>query len=199
MIIKKRLLETVKIENGELKNIYYHNERMNRSRRIFFGAKNDIDISKLKIDIPIGAIYRLRILYTLYIEKIEILPYRPKNIKKLKIVEASFDYSFKYENRSCFEKLFESYSGYDDFILTRDGFLTDTTIANIALKKDNRWFTPKTPLLGGTVRNKLLDENVLIPKDISKEDIKSYDELALMNAMIGFKRLEISPKDIDVN
>ena len=37
------------------------------------------------------------------------------------------------------------------------------------------------------MRAKLIDEGFLQPKDIKREDLHHYSQVALMNAMIGFK------------
>jgi len=77
----------------------------------------------------------------------------------------------------------------DEIIIEQNGYLTDTTIANIAFYDGERWITPAKPLLKGTMRAKLLDEGLLHEKEIKKEDLKNYSQVALINAMIGFKIL----------
>jgi len=59
-----------------------------------------------------------------------------------------------------------------------------------------QWFTPEEPLLQGTMRAKLLDEDFLQTRQIKKSDLKNYTHVALMNAMIGFKVLNIDPAQI---
>jgi hypothetical protein len=39
------------------------------------------------------------------------------------------------------------------------------------------------------MRAKLLDDGFLHKKEIKKEDLKNYSQMALMNSMIGFKVL----------
>jgi hypothetical protein len=39
------------------------------------------------------------------------------------------------------------------------------------------------------MRAKLLDDGFLHKKEIKKEDLKNYSQMALMNSMIGFKIL----------
>ena len=83
----------------------------------------------------------------------------------------------------------QEYSAYDEIIIEKEGYLTDTTISNIAFYDGEKWVTPSHPLLPGTMRAKLLDEGFLHKKEIKKEDLKNYSQIALMNSMIGFKIL----------
>lgn len=70
-------------------------------------------------------------------------------------------------------------------MIIKNGLISDTTIANIAIYLDGIWITPKKPLLKGTTRDRYLKEGKLIEKDISAEDLKA-SKIALMNAMIDF-------------
>ena len=78
---------------------------------------------------------------------------------------------------------------FDDIIIEKKGFITDTSIANLAFYDGEQWFTPKNPLLEGTMRAKLLDEGFLQTREIKRSEISHYTKVALMNAMIGFKIL----------
>ncbi len=107
-------------------------------------------------------------------------------IEKITIVEADISYSYKYLDRSALEGLLTKAEGYDEVLIMRNGLLSDTTIANIALHRNGQWFTPSTPLLPGTTRARLLAEKKLILQDIHYTELRQYDGFALMNAMIGF-------------
>jgi 4-amino-4-deoxychorismate lyase len=141
------------------------------------------------IKAPKSGLYRCRILYDEDIRSIEYIPYKEKNIRKLKVVPSDIDYAYKYADRETFTKLLQEYSVYDEIIIEKGGYLTDTTISNIAFYDGERWLTPEHPLLPGTMRAKLLDEGFLHRKEIRKEDLKNYSQIALMNSMIGFKVL----------
>ena len=77
----------------------------------------------------------------------------------------------------------------DEVIIEKEGYLTDITIANIAFYDGEQWFTPENPLLKGTMRAKLIDEGFLHKREIRKKDLDNYTQVALINAMIGFKIL----------
>ena len=183
------LLETIKIEDGKMHNIQYHQKRCDKSRKVLFGALDTLELAT-HIKVPKRGLYRCRILYDVKIRSIEYIPYLEKNIQSLKIVTSNLEYTYKYANRDKFQSLLEANSSVDDILIEKDGFLTDTSIANIAFYDESKWFTPKNPLLEGTMRTKLLDKGFLIPKDIKTTEVFKYKKVALINAMIGFKILE---------
>jgi len=183
----KRLIETVKIEDGHIFNIEWHDLRLNRSRKELFGVDKSIKLQEY-IEPPIGkGVFRCRILYSEEILSIEYIPYQTRKFKKFKIVQSDIDYRYKYANRVPLEKLKAEAFPYDEIIIEKDGLLTDTTIANIAFYDGESWLTPKKPLLKGTMRENLLNNNRLIEKDIKSEKLKHFSHFALMNAMIGFQ------------
>jgi 4-amino-4-deoxychorismate lyase len=193
------LLETIKIEDGEIFNLKYHQKRSTQSRQILFNSTDVLDLSTL-IHPPKEGLYRCRILYAEKLHSVEYLPYTPKNIRTLKIIPSQIEYNFKYANRDTLNALLLSHKDVDELIIEKDGYLTDTTIANIAFYDGEQWFTPTTPLLKGTMREKLLDEDFLQTKDIKKGDLHLYTQVALMNAMIGFKILhDVKIKDLKGN
>jgi 4-amino-4-deoxychorismate lyase len=182
------LLETIKIENGEVYNLPYHQNRCDKSRKALFGSKTRLDLSSV-ISPPSEGLYRCRILYHEVIESIEYIPYTPKTINSLKVVPSSINYSYKYADRTTFEILLREQPDVDDVIIEKEGLLTDTSIANIAFFDGTDWFTPTTPLLEGTMRAKFIEHGILKKRDIRKEDLDKYTHVALINAMIGFKIL----------
>jgi len=190
------LLETISIKDAEVQNIIYHNRRLNRSRREIFGVGSHIDLGNL-ISPPDSGSYRCRVIYGRGIESIEYLPYRPKDIKKILLVDSDIEYRYKYLNRAELNNLSKRYEDYDDILIVRDGLITDTTIANVALRRDGKWYTPKKPLLEGTARQRLIDNGFLSTQDIDKNYINDYDSFAIMNAMIDFKIININCLDTD--
>ena len=186
---KPLLLETIRIDEGEIINLPYHQIRFDKSREAHFRHVPPLQLSSL-IDPPKHeGVFRCRIYYTDTIENIEYLPYTPKKIEKLKIVQSNIVYPYKYANRHAFETLLQTYPEYDDILIEQNGLITDTTIANIAFFDGEQWITPKKPLLEGTMRAKFIDKGFIHPHHIAIEDIKDFTHVALMNAMIGFKIL----------
>jgi len=180
------LLETIKIEDGQIHNLHYHQNRCTKSRQALFHSSDVLDLSSI-IDAPKTGLYRCRILYGEVLHSIDYIPYISKKIQTLRIVPSDIDYSLKYANRDALNTLLESNKDVDEVIIEKNGYLTDTTISNIAFYDGEQWLTPAKPLLEGTMRAKLIDEGFLQIKEIKKEDLPDYTQVALMNAMIGFK------------
>ncbi|HEY9129669.1 MAG TPA: aminotransferase class IV family protein [Sulfurovum sp.] len=184
------LLETIKIEEGEIHNLSYHQARCTKSRQKLFKCSDILDLSTI-IDAPETGLYRCRILYAETLHSIEYIPYAPKKIETLKIVPSNIEYSFKYANRDALNALLETNNDVDEVIIEKNGLLTDTTLSNIAFFDGTKWFTPEKPLLEGTMRAKLIDEGFLQTKEIRQNELTDYSQVALINAMLGFKILNI--------
>ncbi|MES2797089.1 MAG: aminotransferase class IV [Bacteroidota bacterium] len=191
----KRLLETIFINEGIPQNIIYHNQRFNRSRRNFWPGKESIDlyeILKIPFEFQRGLV-RCRILYRNEIEEIQFLSYSKKNIESLKLIETDLDYSYKFEDRTEINQLLLQKENCDDILMIKNGYITDTSYANIVLNADNQLFTPKIPLLLGTKRQKLIDQNKMIPIDIKVTDLTKYSHFALINAFIDLHESNFQP------
>ena len=189
------LLETIKIEDGTVYNLPYHQKRCNESRKALFSSKNILTLADY-IDPPIKGLYRCRIVYDRNIHSVKYIPYEAKNIESLRIIPAAIDYSHKFADREALNDLLKKRQNCDEIIIEKAGFLTDTTISNIAFYDGEEWFTPEKPLLEGTMRAKLLASNFLKTGKIRKSDLKHYTHVALINAMIGFKVLNTDPAQI---
>ncbi len=112
---------------------------------------------------------------------------KKRDIKSFKIIlDNEIEYSKKYLNRDSLDKLYEQKKDADEIIIIKDGLVTDTSIANIAIFNGTNWLTPKSPLLEGTTRNRLLEEKYIYEADITVDILKSAKRIALMNAMIDF-------------
>jgi len=183
------LLETIKIEGGVIHNLNYHQQRCTQSREKLSDSTDLLLLEEFIIP-PKKGCYRCRIVYSSTIQSIEYIPYIEKTIEALKVVSSTLKYTLKYADRHALNSLLEENSDVDDIIIERDGYITDTSIANLAFYDGTTWYTPKKPLLPGTMRQKLLDKGFLSKKDIRKEELPQYTQVALMNAMIGFKILK---------
>lgn len=183
------LLETIRCEGGIAHHLTYHQHRLNASFDTL-GISKKYTLSDL-ITPPDDALYRCRFLYDESHYTVEYHPYSPKKITSLRLIHANtIDYSLKYADRNVLEKLFDTRDGCDDILIVKNGYLTDTTIANISLFIDNQWVTPESPLLAGTTRSRLIDEGKIIPARLSVFDARKASKIALMNAMTGFVEIE---------
>lgn len=189
------LFETIKLEDGSLHNLVYHNERINKSREELFGVKEKIDLKNI-LFVPqncLSGIYKCRVTYNQEIIKIEWEKYVPKKIEKLIVVNNNeIEYSYKYSDRKIFNQLKrEVNSGpNDDILIVKKGFVTDTSYSNIVFFDNNNWFTPAKPLLKGVQRRRLLANCLIQERDIKVDEINGYKYFKLINAMLNF---ELSP------
>ncbi|RLA68239.1 MAG: hypothetical protein DRQ78_01590 [Epsilonproteobacteria bacterium] len=181
------LFETIKIEDGKIFNLPYHQARLDKSSKTLWNPRDTNIILSSIIDPPKKGLHRCRVCYSNTLHSIEYIPYIYKEIKTIKIVSASIDYAFKYVDRTEINALLALHTQADDILIEKNGYLSDTSIANIAFYDGSKWFTPSNPLLEGTMRNKLISEGFLHTKKIKKEEINNYSQVALMNAMLGFK------------
>jgi 4-amino-4-deoxychorismate lyase len=186
------LFESIKITNKQPQNLFYHNERMSRTREELFGINKDIDLENI-ICLPSDLdndIYKCRITYDKEIRKVSFEKYQKRKITRLKIVECNeIEYGYKYVDRVIFDKLKQQCNCKpdEDIIIIKNGLLADTSFSNIILKKNDKWFTPEKPLLDGTQRAKLLKEGVIFPASICADELIGFEEIGLINAMINFE------------
>lgn len=183
-----QLFETIKIIGGEPQNLSIHDERMNRSRRKLFGNNDLLKLSDYiaVINADKDRIIRCRVIYAISINSIEVSPYIPANIKTLKIVDAStLVYDYKYLDRSRLTALIDK-SAADDILIMRNGCVTDVSFANIVFTDGERWITPETPLLQGTMRELLLRKGLIKMDRITINDLSLFTHFKLINAMLGF-------------
>jgi 4-amino-4-deoxychorismate lyase len=111
--------------------------------------------------------------------------YEPKRIHTLKLVDIpeGFVYHFKYADRTMIDRLYAWRGDADDILMMRNGWLTDTSVANIAFLKKDRWYTPAQPLLAGTTWKRLVSAGILIPRPIYKDEFESFESWRVFNAM----------------
>ncbi len=179
------LLETIRCVNGVALYLEYHQKRVDESRIALFDTNHSL-VLRDYIAPPKHGVFRCRIVYSRTIHTIEYLPYLPKSIRTLQIVSSIISYDYKFADRSSLEALKKKYPKADDIVIEKDGFITDTSIANLAFFDGKVWFTPDKPLLEGTTRKRLLESGFLTPRAIKKEDLGYFKNVSLMNAMIGF-------------
>jgi 4-amino-4-deoxychorismate lyase len=186
------LIETIRVESRKLQNLAFHNERFNRSRRELFGITQESSLEDMVIlpsGIPPGKI-KCRIVYGREIMGITFSPYLMQKLLTLQIVEDNaINYAYKFRDRQQFEKLKRNITA-DDILIVRNGFITDTSYANVVFWDGLKWITPASPLLCGTMRSRLMQEGEIQCDALRASDLRSFKAVKIINAMIG---LEESP------
>lgn len=151
---------------------------------------SEINLKKFlaKIDLPRKGTWKCRITYGENITKCELEIYKIKAVNSLKVVSTEdLKYEHKYADRKELEALYKERDICDDIIISKNGFVKDSFYANLLFYRKGKWYTPKSPLLKGVQRAKLLKDGLIFEKDIKVEKIRKYKKIKLINAMIGMK------------
>ena len=90
-----------------------------------------------------------------------------------------------------------NYFKKEKIVIVKQGFITDTSYANIVFFDGHKWFTPVSPLLKGTKRTFLLDKKIIEETEIRIDDLEKFKKARLINAMIDFEdKVEILVENI---
>ena len=192
-------IESIKLVNGNFCNLFYHEQRMLRSLESLCGVEEDFNLEEFlkSMEYPSEGLFKTRIIYDDMTKQVEFVPYEPRPVTTLKIVEHDrVSYDYKFTDRKQIDKLFEKREECDDILIVKKGKITDASYANIVFKKDNHWVTPWSALLKGTMRQKLIDNNTIVPEDISVEELSTFTSFKLINAMLEFDGPEIEVSNI---
>jgi len=173
--------ETIKCDDFEIFNLAYHKKRISDTIGLNISLEEYIyplsnELLKCKVTYNQNGI--LDICYNTYTKK---------DITSFQLVyDDTIKYNKKLVDRTNINKLLELKNQADEIIIVKDNLITDTSIANIAIYLNNQWITPKKPLLKGTMRAWLIDNNHLKLEDITIDMLKSTTKIATLNAMVGF-------------
>ena len=190
-------IETIRIDHGKACN--RHNRRLNDTRAHFWPESTPLQLRDHLSSLGYEAgIVKARVVYgEKGIEDVSYSPYTMRHVHSLALIQADhIDYTYKSTGREPLNRLFALRGACDDILIVKQGLLTDTSIANIALSDGTHWYTPAHPLLKGTKRAALLEEGILQEKDIRPEDLPSFSTVRLFNAMIDWGELELPVRNI---
>jgi 4-amino-4-deoxychorismate lyase len=150
--------------------------------------KSSLDEFLKKETVPEKGIIKFRVLYDTAIQKIEWAMYQPPQIQSLKLVfDREIDYSFKYANREALNTLYQQKDACDDILIVKEGRITDTLFCNVVFYNGTQWLTPAYPLLKGTQREFLLEQEIIHTADIRVEDLPNFSQVRLINALLPFE------------
>ena len=182
---KEIYFETIKCEDEEVFYLDYHNKRIARTIGL------NLNLQEYTYP-PNNKLLKCKIIYNQNeIINIEYSEYKPKDINNFKLIyDDTIDYKYKSTNRENINNLYNKKDKADEIIIIKNGLVTDTSIANIAIYENGVWLTPKKPLLQGTTLDRLVEEEYIKQSDITVNQLKKSKRIALMNAMIGFKILD---------
>lgn len=181
---------------GSFPLLVYHEARMQRTHRVHFPDALPIALGEVlaaqvaqwrrAAAFAERQYYKCRVVYGATIESIELMPYAPRRIASLRVVEADtgLDYTYKSMDRAALEALHAQRGSCDDVLIVRDGGLTDSYYCNVALERHGRWYTPAQPLLAGVRRAALLAAGVIMPCEIGVTELADFSAVRLFNALL---------------
>jgi 4-amino-4-deoxychorismate lyase len=185
-------LESIKVKNGRIYHLRYHQQRLDDTFKNFYFVENKKynlknilkNIKKQSFFPTEQGVFKCRFLYDEHHYEVEFLPYEKTKIDTLKavVVDDDFDYSFKYVDR---KKINDFIVDNQEIVMVKSGFLTDASYANIAFFDGEKWLTPRQPLLRGTARQRLIEQQKIVEKDIALNDIKRFKKIKIFNAMMS--------------
>ncbi|MEX0275636.1 MAG: aminotransferase class IV [Flavobacteriaceae bacterium] len=196
------LFESVCIENGIIGNAPYHELRFVASYTQYYGKMPPYSLLG-GITIPTAfqtGMVKGRISYGKQSKEAVFIKYQKNPPNTLKVVQDdTLDYSLKYSDRRQLDHLRGLHKGFDDVLIVKNGFVTDTSYANIVFFDGCQWHTPSTYLLNGTCRRRLLVEKAIRETEIRPSDLQNYQGFQIINAMLGFDPFKYCPiQDIDM-
>ncbi len=189
-----RFIETIQLKDGNFLNLQYHQERINRTFSKFFDRNDSFDLQAFlhEHNYPLTGKHRCTVTYTKNERHLKIIEYKPKEIKRLRLKHGDdIDYSWKYADRTELNNLLNELPGDEELIIIKNGFITDTSYANLVFYDGKNWYTPSRPLLQGTRRKKLMDEGKIKEREIHIRDLKKFTKCSLINAMLDIGEIEL--------
>ena len=181
------LVESIKAENGQFFLLDYHQDRLERTFHAVYKSSCPWQLVAILPQAPSQGLFKVRFLYNATYFSIEVQPYVPKIIKTLKLIEiGDYTYPHKWTDRSTINAAFAQRGNCDDVLMTKNGFLTDASYANIVLFDGTNWVTPEKPLFEGVQRSYLLDHKKIKTATIAATALSDYQGFQLINAMNSF-------------
>lgn len=195
-----QFIETMCVEQGKIINLDYHLERIKNTRKHFWNTEKTVPTDQLSA-LAATQDSRAKLRFTYDKENIYDLsctPYNTRKIERLKLLASNdIEYNYKSVDRSEINLLKAQTEPTDEIIIIKQNLLTDTSYTNIALFDGSQWITPSTPLLKGTRRAQLLDAGRLIEREVLATDLKSFQSISLINAMMDLEELVLSISSIE--
>ena len=187
------LFETLCIEQQQIKNCAYHQQRYERALYQFYGESavkiyDLFEIIHLQPEfLNLTPLTRCRIDYNATTFQIQFFPYQRRKIATFQpVICDDIDYSLKFTDRTLLNRLLAQRGDCDEIMIIKQGKVTDCSIGNLAFRLGEHWFTPDSPLLAGTQRRYLLEHVILQEIPIFVEDVLKFDEIRVINAMNGW-------------
>ena len=188
-----QFIESICCINKQLRNLGFHQARFDRTRNDNFTEINPIlleEIIKFPTDLT-DEKYKVRIVYDREIQSVEFLPYQMKSINSIQFfeIDPKINYTYKYSDRSFLDEFLKE-AQTDDLVLIKSNYITDCTYSNLVFFDGENWFTPRSVLLKGTMREALLQSNQIRERNIKVSDLANFKSFKRINAMMNLEESE---------
>jgi len=208
-------IETFMLRGGELIAGELHRERMLRTLRGQEAETSSAFLQRLLSTAPWREVeaylmgqqilpattYRLTLEYSLAgLSTIRLVPHYKRTICTLRPIPLpnGFDYSYKYADRSFFERVKAELASDEEPLFVRpDGTITDTSYTNVLIETEAGYLTPTRPLLKGTQREGLLRADLIAEADdLTLSTLRSKAKaILLINALLPLEEaLRLPPE-----
>lgn len=183
-----RCFETLHVKDGKPLHVRFHNTRFWKSSWEVFGVRTHVDLASL-IDPPMPEC-RCKIVYDTQVVRVEYAPLVPRVFRHFEVVSHDASYGYKFEDRRWLEAL-KNQSKADEIILSHQGLVQDTSIANLAFYIHGQWLTPAKPLLQGTARARWLEQGRIRQASLESADLGKAEKFAIMNALLNWQEYDV--------
>ena len=116
-----RFIETIRIDGGVVRNLAYHERRLNDTRTHFWPESTGLQLTDFLPPIPENGRHRLRIVYgRCGIEEVTCTPYILRPVRSLALISANdIGYTYKSADREALNQLFAQRGSCDDILIVR--------------------------------------------------------------------------------
>lgn len=183
----EEFIETLRLEEGKVQLQPLHQARMERTARdLGFVCPPMPPLEELCPEPLRKGRVKCRFVYRETIRELSFTPYTPRVIHTFApmALPVGYKYSYKSLDRAVLNRLKAECPADEVLLVDSEGRITDCSFANLALRREGRWYTPDTPLLEGVQRQYLIQEGLLSPCTIRVADLGEYDQILPINAML---------------
>ncbi|WP_421893724.1 aminotransferase class IV [Marinoscillum sp.] len=192
-----RFIETICFEKGAYSLLPEHQLRVNSTFAAHYPEAAPHQLATVLPALSFDERYKVRVVYDAELTEVEFSQYTLRALRRIQLVrDDSISYRFKSENRKALTRLFEQRGLADEILIVKKGAVTDGYYANVAFWDGECWWTPDTYLLNGVRRQHLLNTGKIREKMIREEDLRSFEKVSLINAMVNLGESELPVSEI---
>lgn len=200
-----KLLESIKLSDGEYYLLNDHIDRMKQSAEYFDYRFSELylrDRLQKYAEINHGTLQKVRVLLhengeiEVSGQAIKLLDPEFKAILAEAPISSANPFLFhKTTNRDVYEGFQMNNPDFQDVLLwNEEGFITEFTNGNVVVKINGDLYTPpvESGLLAGTFRQELIRKKEIKVKNISKADLNNAEEIWFINSVRGKLKVNLT-------